>query len=122
MDDTLHDESVVLSYQKALSTLFRLISGLTAVGALLYLLGWVRSYGYYQSFKAEWILPNLSFSEFASRGIWPVSALLLGLLWTFTDIAKHRIGVGIKLTKSLLVMLVMWFVALVAVIVLPKYG
>lgn len=120
MIDPQHDEAVVLSYQRALGTLLRLISGFATAGVLVYLLGWLRSFGYYGAFKAEWILPNLPFAELASRGIAPIFALLLGLFLSFTDIANHRIGS--KLATVMLVTLAMWCMALVASIVLPEFG
>lgn len=120
MIDPHHDESVVLSYQKALSGLLRLISGLAAAGAIVYLLGWLRSSGYYMAFKAEWILTNLSFSELASRGIYPICALFVGLMLSFTDIANNYIGR--KLTKIILITLVMWLIAIVVISVLSTLG
>jgi hypothetical protein len=120
MIDPQHDEAVVLSYQRALGTLLRLISGFATAGALVYLLGWLRTFGYYGAFKAEWILPNLPFGQFASRGIFPILALVFGLYLSFSGIANYRIG--IKLTKDLLFQSVLWFIVLVAIFVLPKFG
>lgn len=120
MIDPQHEEAVVLSYRRALSTLLRLISGLATSGALVYLLGWFRSSGYYGSFKAEWMLPNVPFAEFASRGILPIFALAFGLVISFSEIANKRIG--IKHTKDLLVHAIWCFFAIAAIILLGELG
>lgn len=120
MIDPKHDESVVLLYHKAISSLVRLITGLATAGAFVYLLGWIRSLGYYGSFKAEWILPNLLFAEFALRGVMPSLAILLGLGISFIQIAKNPIG--IKLIKEKLFHSVAWLLSVVAMIFLPIYG
>lgn len=82
------DELVVLAYQRVLGKLFQLLSSIATVGVVLYTFGWLRSFGYYDSFSADWILVDLPFSELISRGIYPLIALLIGLLLTFTDVAK----------------------------------
>lgn len=85
------DESIVRAYQRALSLLLKLVSGLAVGSVVVYVLGWLRSYGYYESFRAEWILIGMPFSEIASRGVYPLGALLFGLLLSFSDVAQRLV-------------------------------
>lgn len=82
------DESITLAYKKVLGKLIQLLSSIAAAGIVLYILGWLRSIAYYDSLSADWILLDLPFPELVSRGIYPFTALLIGLLLTFTDVAK----------------------------------
>lgn len=120
MVDPQHDEAVVLAYHTALSKLLRVFSGLALASAIVYVLGWLRLSGYYISFNAEWILSGVTFTELVFHGIWPFSALLLGLLWSFTDIANRL--VGRDLNKIILYTLVLTAAGLGLSLVFGAFG
>ncbi len=85
---TSANELVVLAYKEVLGKSIQLLSSVAAVGIIVSVLGWLRSIAYYDSFSASWMLVDLPFSELISRGIYPFSALLIGLLISFMDVAK----------------------------------
>lgn len=89
MVDSARNEVVVQAYHSVLAGLLKLVTGLTATGILLYALGWLRSYGYYDSFNAKWILRDVRIFELASQGIFPFSILFISLVISFMDVAQR---------------------------------
>lgn len=106
------NNKVVGAYQKAFYPVAKILTSLAGLWVIAYVIGWIRADSYYTSLGASWLANELSAQHILSLSDWPIFALLLGIIFTFDDLARMPFGKGMNIMghiiSALALGLILW--------------
>lgn len=88
--------TIVLAYSSALKNTGGLLASLIGVWGLLAILGWIRVISYYNAFGVPWLTNETLLQEVAIYTIWPLTALIIGMIISAADIGDNYTEQGRK--------------------------
>jgi hypothetical protein len=90
------NHKVVKAYQRAYIPLIQIASSLLGLWVIAYVLGWKRVDSYYDAMGSTWLVTELKHTDILAMSYWPILALIIGTLVSFSDLADRYMGKGMR--------------------------